>query len=514
MARIINTKDLGRLRLNTEQKLWVYNGLDVCNTFEVADVMREKVEADPYFNHVYNLTRAFYAPVMDIQTHGIAVDHERREEHIAALKEELFLLSGRKFNEKTGKWYLADKSALFPALVGALTGEPFAHSQVKKVAWALYDCLNIDKVYDPKKKRYTPSTSDETLEKLGKKYKFARPLVELLQYIRSGYKDLEALETQFDPDGRMRFGISITGTETGRWSSKKNIFKRANNGQNIAKKLRDVYIPDPGYTIGYCDLASAESYGVGYITGDENYIETFHREDIHTFVANAVYGVPKDRKWCEKNYIREGKTYRAISKNNGHGANYMRTYRALARKEGLPEAQAFRFEAMYKGAECSYEQAMKWELWDIPHRIEGEIVYYDGLFPKIREWPERTKEELIENDGYIVTPMGRKRHFDDDPHDLATLRQAVAYQPQSTIVDILNVGLWRVWYHLSGEGLKLLLQIHDAILIQVPTGTEEYFEQRIRELMEIPVNVNGRTMTIPIDVSWGGDGTNNWKGVS
>lgn len=797
MARIISSKDIRKVRLNKKEMLWVYCGLDVCNTFEIAGPMREIVDADPYFKHAYDLSLALYAPVMSIQTTGIKVNQERRAQHIEDLKQELFALSGRKRNEKTGKWYLADKSALFPAIAGALTGEPFAHTQPKMLAHAIYECLKIDKVYDRAKKTYTPSTSDDTLTELAKKYPHARPLIQLVQYIRKGFKDLEALENSFDPDGRIRFGISIAGTKTGRWSSKKNIFNRAGNGQNIAKRLRDIYEADEGYTMGYCDLKSAESYGVGYITGDENYIDTFHREDIHTLVAASAFNVPKDvdyvkktewkpglkyrdgAKRCHvadtevltrkgwqsinhaantakqeiaiwggdgqikweipsnwfKQYVEEtvyefdGRTfnqcvtgdhemlvwnnnkwnirkaedvyrkaygrapihgildcgtdypyarllamawadgalekrypnsvrvsvkkerkaervrrlakeaglklwesfsgdywhfrvygfhqkkldasilswslksrldfldelkywdgcpktgrifntdleamkliqavlhtcgYRApiynhgkprnnevqcygmsptnsaladyaefkrstrvykgavycptvstsaflvrrndkvsVSRNCGHGTNYMLTHRSLARQMRIPEAQAFRFQVTYYGGECSVDYAVKHELFNIPHEIENDIVRFHGLFPKIREWPFNVQKTLEENNGYIITPMGRKRHFDADPQETGTLRKAVAYLPQSTIVDILNLGLWRVWYHCSGEGLQLLLQVHDAILIQVPTGTEEYFEQRIKELMVFPVTVNGRTMEIPIDVTWG-----------
>lgn len=510
MVKIVKSSRLNSGFLDREQKLWAYNGLDCCNTKEVADAMRPIIAADPYFKHVYEMEMAFYAPAMSIQLDGIKIDEAERQLKIREISEELYILSGRKKDDK-GKWFLHNKAALFPAIVGALTGEPFAHTQVSKVAAAIYDGLQIDKVYDPAKKTRTPTTGDDALSEIAKKYMHARPLITLLLYIRGRYKELEVLERGVDPDGRMRFGISVAGTETGRWSSKKNIFDRGGNGQNIAKPLRSIFIPDEGYTIGYCDLKSAESYAVGYSSGDANYIETFKKEDVHTLVASIAFKIKKDRKWAEKNEFKPGMSYRDGAKRAGHGTNYLLTHRSLARHMRIKERQAFYFQCAYYGGECSLEKAIQWEMLDLEHTIEpgSEIVKFKGLFPGIRGWHHMIQQQLV-NDGYIITAMGRKRKFDGDPLDRKTLREAVAYEPQSTIVDILNIGLWRVWYHLGKEGLKLLHQVHDAIVVQVPKGTEEYFGRRIKELMVFPVKIKGREMSIPIDINWG----TNWKEVS
>ncbi|MCH7759210.1 hypothetical protein IID20_02550, partial [Patescibacteria group bacterium] len=125
----------------------------------------------------------------------------------------------------------------------------------------------------------TVSTDREALETLMNVYIRVRPLLKLILEIRDLESMLRVVQSPIGADGRMRFSFNVAGTETGRWSSSghwRNVLTGTAKGsqfQNITKELRAMFIPDPGYVFVYPDLEQAESRGVAYLSGDENYID-------------------------------------------------------------------------------------------------------------------------------------------------------------------------------------------------------------------------------------------------
>ena len=197
-------------------------------------------------------------------------------------------------------------------------------------------------------------------------------------------------------------------------------------------------------------------------------------------------------------------------------SNYLGTPRTLAKQAQAEEWLVKIFQPKYFGGELLVSDLRRWKQYDIletyPHVGRGlyEKVVIPGAFPKIREWHEEIKT-LIETEGVITTPLGMRRQFWGRPYDLATLREAVAFQPQSMVGWILNIGLYNVFQNLErGGDLQILANGHDAILGQVPMGMEKIYEPLILREMEIEVPVKGRIMKVPVDIKWGP----NWKKVS
>jgi hypothetical protein len=111
----------------------------------------------------------------------------------------------------------------------------------------------------------------------------------------------------------------------------------------------------------------------------------------------------------------------------------------------------------------------------------------------------------------LTTALGRTRTFFGRPGDDATLREAIAFGPQSYVGDLLNVALWRIWRFFPQ--VELLAQVHDAVIFQYSEKQEQELLPRAIELCLIPVTVRGihesvkdqvKTMTIPIEckVGW------------
>jgi DNA polymerase I-like protein with 3'-5' exonuclease and polymerase domains len=110
------------------------------------------------------------------------------------------------------------------------------------------------------------SMNREVLEKL-EIFMHPRPFITCILAIRDLKKELETLESEIDPDGRMRTSYNIVGTETGRWSSSQSSTGTGLNAQNIKRKLRSMFIADPGWKLCGIDLEQAESREVGWLCG-------------------------------------------------------------------------------------------------------------------------------------------------------------------------------------------------------------------------------------------------------
>jgi DNA polymerase I-like protein with 3'-5' exonuclease and polymerase domains len=124
---------------------------------------------------------------------------------------------------------------------------------------------------------------------------------------------------------------------------------------------------------------------------------------------------------------------------------------------------------------------------------------YFNRFPGIPLWHQRTKAEL-QSTGKLTTALGRERYFYSRLDDDATIREAVAFEPQSLIVDIINTGMLRLFQRFPQ--VLLTLQVHDSILTQLRPEDVELIPEVIK-ILTVPIEVRGRVMTIPVDGEFG-----------
>ena len=139
---------------------------------------------------------------------------------------------------------------------------------------------------------------------------------------------------------------------------------------------------------------------------------------------------------------------------------------------------------------------------------------YFSAFPGIREWQLRTIHE-VQTKRVLETPLGFRRTFFGRPEDSSTWREAVAFRPQSMVGQILNIAMYRVWS--SPLPIQLVAQLHDAILIQYPENLETEIIPQVLSIMEFPVPVGDREMTIPCEAAtgwnWGKYSDDNPDGI-
>src|SRR3990167_134029 len=322
---------------------WARCGLDSTVTHEVWGNLLPKL--DETTAAVYAEERSWQAMAMTMQLRGIAVDELARKELIVELKREA----------KGMQKEVATQSA---ALSGAAIEFP---KKSLAPSWqALQKCFYERMAIPPlRNKKGKVSTDAEVLMRLGKQKPAVKPICDLVLLLRDQQKQIETMETGVSPDGRMRSQWSVGQTETGRWSATGDCYGAGLNLQNQQRRLRHIYIPDPGFEMVNIDLAQAESRVIAHLAEDEAYIAAHARGNVHVEAGRIFWpalqwtGDNKRDKvlmkatpaaWAKRMAVKPGKeaafSYYDASKRRQHGLNYGRTPYGIARDEGIPVAQA------------------------------------------------------------------------------------------------------------------------------------------------------------------------------
>jgi DNA polymerase-1 len=271
-----------------------------------------------------------------------------------------------------------------------------------------------------------------------------------------------------DPeDGRVHTTYEQAGAATGRLASwdpnLQNIPMRSPQGRAI----RRAFVAPPGRVLVGADYSQIELRVMAHLSGDPGLIEAFERgEDVHASTARKIFGVGEGEL---------DPALRARAKVVNFGVMYGMGARSLSQQMGigLPEAQEF-------------------------------IRHYFQVFARVREFLDRSVEEARQR-GYASTLFGRRRYLPDlasangAARSLAE-RVAVNTPIQGSAADLMKLAMVRVHAALKGSvpSARLLLQVHDELLLEAPRGDAEAAAQVMRGEMErcFPLRV-------PLEVSVG-----------
>jgi DNA polymerase-1 len=349
-----------------------------------------------------------------------------------------------------------------------------------------------------------PACDDKTLAELLSlaHHPMQQDALTLLRSIRTS----RALKSKFigielDDDGRMRGHYNPARTDTGRLASTKfGPTGRGANQQNYPrdKRVRKCFRPDRGKKFGYADLERAESLVVAHLTGDPEMLRVHQPGmDAHKELAAPLFRIALDQVSDDQRYL---------AKRTRHAGNYMQ-----GPKRFMMEVNK---DAYKTGVSVTFEEAKQY------------IATYRRLHEYLPVWWEQTEQELWSTHK-LFNLLGRQRIFYDRVQ--SCLPEAVAFKPQSTVGDTLNVGLLQ----LSGVESKyarktgivdrlpkylpilraaefeILMQIHDAVAFQYLPEYEDEVAVAVRELMRVPLQISPshEPFEIPVEIqlgeSWG-----------
>lgn len=342
-----------------------------------------------------------------------------------------------------------------------LAGEEFNINSPKQLGIILFEKLNLPK---GKKLKSGYSTSAQILEKLRGYHPIINMILEYraLAKLKSTYVD--SMVNLITPRGRIHTSFNQTETRTGRISSAEpnlqNIPVRTERG----RKLRKYFKSPEGSVLIDADYSQIELRVMAHISGDENMINAFKNdEDIHSITASQIFGVPV----------------------------------SMVTPEMRARSKTVNFGILYGMSAFSLAQDLKISRFDAQNYINKYLEHYGGINNYMNEIILLAKKQ-----GYVETIFHRRRYLPELNSSNFLLRsfgeRVARNMPiQGSAADIIKIAMINVYKRLLDEDFKskIILQVHDELIIESPEDEYEEVKKLLKEEMENAVKLN-----VPLEV--------------
>lgn len=339
-------------------------------------------------------------------------------------------------------------------------GGEFNINSPKQLGEVLFERLGLP---TGKKTKSGYSTNAETLEKLRPYSEIIDDILDYRQVAKLRGTYAEGLLKQADANGRIHTNFKQTGTATGRLSSTEPNLQNIPIKTELGREFRRYFIPESrDYVLIDADYSQIELRILAHIADDENMIESFlSGRDIHTSTAATVFGVSHDDVTLEM------------------------------RKR----AKAINFGILYGMGEFRLSNDLHISMKQAKQYIESYLASY----PKIAAYLERVKAEAREK-GYVTTIMGRRRYIPELAGKNKVLqsfgeRVAMNSPIQGSAADIIKIAMINVSEKLKGLDARLILQVHDELLIEASRECAEQAKEILKTEME-----NAVALKVPLEV--------------
>ena len=335
--------------------------------------------------------------------------------------------------------------------VTAAAGHPFNLNSTQQLGEVLFEEMNLP---HGKKTSKGYSTSVEVLE--GLRFdapEIIEPLLRYRQLTKLNSTYVEGLLRLVDGKGRVHSTFDQTATATGRISSSEpnlqNIPVRTEEG----KEIREAFLPREGWILLDADYSQIELRLMAHFSGDPALIDAFRKgEDIHARTASEIFDVPPEWVTPELRSRAKAVNFGLIYGISGFG---------LSRNTGVSRKEAAAF-----------------------------IEKYFQTYPGVKRFMDRTASEGADR-GYAETLMGRRRYLPELKSPKAPIREfgkraAMNTPVQGTAADIIKLAMVRIDRALREAGLqsRLILQVHDELLLECPPEEADRAAELLREAME------------------------------
>ena len=371
--------------------------------------------------------------------------------------------------DELGKEFTKIISSLEEEIYG-YAGEEFNINSPKQLGVILFEKLELPVI---KKTKTGYSTNAEVLEKLKDKHPIIDKIGEYRQIVKLNSTYVEGLTALINPiDGRIHSTFNQTITTTGRISSTEPNLQNIPVRMVIGRRLRAVFVSDDEKRLVDADYSQVELRVLAHMSGDQNMIDAFkHGEDIHRKTASQVFNVPVEEVTSE---------LRSAAKAVNFGIIYGKTDFGLSEDLNIPVPQAKQY-----------------------------IESYFAKYEKIKEFMDNIIE-TAEKDGYSQTMFNRRRYIPEIKSKNFMERnrgkRAAMNAPiQGSAADIIKIAMVNVFRRLEKEELrsKLILQVHDELIVETPIDELEKVEKIVREEMENAVDMKvALTVDLNTGVSW------------
>jgi DNA polymerase-1 len=423
-----------------------YSAEDADVTFQLHGALWPSIEGDAKLAHIY--------AGIEIPVSGVLLEMER---HGVLIDSALLATQGGE---------LGAKMMQLEAKAHELAGQPFNLGSPKQLGEILFGKLQLPVV--KKTPSGAPSTDEEVLEKLALDHPLPKALLEHrgLSKLKSTYTD-KLPRMVNAATGRVHTNYAQAVAVTGRLSSTdpnlQNIPVRTAEG----RRIREAFIAPPGSKIVSADYSQIELRIMAHLSGDKSLIDAFAAgEDIHRHTASEVFGVPLADVNAEQ---------RRYAKVINFGLIYGMSAFGLAGNLGIERAAA-----------------------------QSYMDKYFQRYPGVAAYMERTRLEAKTN-GYVETVFGRRLWLPDigsanQARRQGAERQAINAPMQGTAADLIKLAMIAVhdWLHAERLATKLVMQVHDELVLEVPEGELAAVKPAVEKLM-----TGVATLAVPLVVEAG-----------
>ncbi len=433
-----------------------YAAADVDMTHRLVKVLEPELRQKGHWDLFVGMELPLVEVLMEMEMTGVALDTD----FLARMSAEL-----------------GARMAQLEERIQGMVGMPFNINSGPQLAEVLFGVLRLPTKGVPRTSTGRYSLTAEVLDSL----RGAHPIVDLilehreLAKLKSTYVD--ALPALVNPaTGRLHTSYHQTGTVTGRISSSDPNLQNIPIRSPLGRQVRRAFVARPGGVLLGADYSQIELRVLAHISGDPGLVAAFWRgEDIHASTAAAIFDIPIDQVTPEQ---------RRFAKQVNFGLIYGMSVGRLARDAGIPQMEA-----------------------------ENFVAQYFGRFPKVREYLERTLAQA-KNQGYVETLLGRRRYFPvlqsaspaQEQARRRAEREAVNAPIQGSAADIIKQAMLNLHRALHERDLRarMILQVHDELILEVPQEELLMVTALVREMMEsayplrVPLKVD-----LSVGTNWG-----------
>lgn len=353
-----------------------------------------------------------------------------------------------------------------------LAGEPFKINSPKQLQGILFDKLGLKPI---RKTKTGYSTDVDVLEALSQEHPLPEKILEfrMLEKLRGTYVD--ALPKLIHPEtGRIHTSYNQAVAATGRLSSSDPNLQNIPVRNEYGRRIREGFVPGrPDQVLISADYSQIELRILAHLSGDAHLRQAFVDDaDIHRDTAARVFGAAPEAVTPEM---------RRQAKAVNFGVVYGISSFGLARNLGIGNAEAQQF-----------------------------IDAYFAQYPLVRKWLDDTVE-AAQRDGYVMTMLQRRRYLPElrsGDHNVrrGAERAAINTPVQGSAADIIKLAMLRLDEALRDFDARMLLQVHDELVVEVAEKEAEAVAARMREIMEGAVELE---VPMKVDVGIG----KNWAEI-
>lgn len=433
--------DIAEQSADKDDSKKIENCLYAEEVYKLAEVTMKKLEEINAVDLFKNIDMPTVEVLAEMQWNGMYVDLDELDAYGKELKERIEVLTHEIYE---------------------LCGEEFNINSTKQLGEILFEKLKLPVV---KKTKSGYSTDVDVLEKLRDEHPVIERLLEYRQLAKLNSTYVEGMKPYINPKTkRIHSFFHQTITATGRISSTEPNLQNIPTRFELGKRLRKVFKPAEGCLYIDADYSQIELRVLAHISNDEHMVQAFiNGEDIHKQAASKVFNTPIDE----------------------------------VTKEQRSNAKAVNFGIVYGISDFGLGEQLHISRKKAKQYIDQYLEEYSGIKQFMSDVVEKAKET-----GYVETQFNRRRYISELKSSNYMVRQfgqrvAMNTPIQGTAADIMKIAMIKVFDRLKEEKLdaKLILQIHDELLIECKEEQKEQVKQILKDSME-----QAAILDIPLEV--------------